>query len=107
MSKGKSKGNSKGNSKGKSKGSNKDKSQDKGKGKSKSKGKGNERPDNDKECYVCAKRGHLARDSCSRANNNKIVNEVEAENANAEPGKEFVFTIKNVISDVRERIGDD
>ena len=29
-----------------------------------------------------------------------MVNEVEAENANAEPAKEFVFTIENVISDV-------
>ena len=29
-----------------------------------------------------------------------MVNEVEAENANAEPGKEFVFTIESVISDV-------
>ena len=29
-----------------------------------------------------------------------MVNEVESENANAEPGKEFVFTIESVISDV-------
>ena len=29
-----------------------------------------------------------------------MVNEVEAENANAETGKEVVFTIENVISEV-------
>ena len=29
-----------------------------------------------------------------------MVNEVEAENVNADTGKEFVFTIENVIGDV-------
>ena len=94
--KGKSKGGSKGNSKGKSKGESKDRNQ--GKGKSNSKGSG--KPDNDAECYVCGKNGHCAQDCWSRANHDKMVNEVEAENVNAETRKEFVLTIENVTSDV-------
>ena len=94
------KGGNKGNSKGKSK--SRDRSQGKGNGKSKSKGKGksSKKPDNDRACHVCGKRGHFARDHWSRANHDKMVNEVKAENANAETGKESVFTIENVISDV-------
>ena len=44
------------------------------------------------------KKGHFARDSWSRANHDKMVNEVEVENVNAEPGKEFVFTVENEIN---------
>ena len=67
-SKGKSKGNSKSgsNGKGKSKGKSKDRNQGKGKSKNNSKGKGNGKPDNDKECYVCGKKGHFGRDRWSR-----------------------------------------
>ena len=60
-SKGKSKSKSKGKSvsigKGKNKGKSKDRNQGKGKSKSNSKGKGSGKPDNDKECYVCRKKG--------------------------------------------------
>ena len=87
---GKSKGNRKGNSKGKSK----DRNQGKGRSKSKGKGRGSGKPDNDKECYVCGKKSHFARYCCSRANHDKMVNEVEVENVNAEPGKEYVFTVE-------------
>ena len=95
-------GGNKGNSKGKAKSKSRDRSQRTGKGKSKSKGKGksSEKPDNDRECYVCGKSGHLARDCWSRANHDKMVKEIEAEYVNTETGKEFVFTIENVISDV-------
>ena len=75
----------------------------KGKGKSKSisKGKGSGKPDDDKEVLRVRKKRHFARDSWSRANHDKMVNEVEVENVNAEPGKEFVFTVKNDINDVK------
>ena len=43
-------------------------------------------------------KGHFARDCWSRANHDKMVNEVEVENVNAEPGKEFVFTVENEIN---------
>ena len=66
--------------------------------KSNSKGKGSGKLDNDKECYVCRKRGHLARDCGSRANHDKMVNEIEVEDPNAEPGKEYVHTIEHEIN---------
>ena len=53
-----------------------------------------------KECYVCGKKGDFARDRWSRANHDKMVNEVEVENVNAEPGKEYVYTIEHEINDV-------
>ena len=74
--KSKSKSKSSSNSKGKSKGKSKDRNQGKGKSKINSKGKSKGKPCNDKECYVCGKRGHLARDCWSRANHDKMVNEV-------------------------------
>ena len=93
---GKSKGKSK--SKSKSKGKSKDRNPGKGKSKSNSKGKGKGKPDNDRECYVCGKRGHLARDCWSRANHDKMVNEVEVEDPNAEPDKEYVYTIEHEVN---------
>ena len=54
---GKSKGKSGSNSKGKSKGKSKDRNQGKGKSKINSKSKGKGKPSNDKECYVCGKKG--------------------------------------------------
>ena len=97
-SNGKSKGKSGSNSKGKSKGKSKDRNQGKGKSKINSKGKGKGKPSNDKECYVCGKRGHLARDCWSRANHDKMVNEVEVEDPNAEPDKEYVYTIEHEVN---------
>ena len=97
-SKGKSKGKSGNNSKGKSKGKSKDRNQGKGKGKINSKGKGKGKPSNDKECYVCGKKGHLARDCWSRANHDKMVNEVEVEDPNAEPDEEYVYTIDHEVN---------
>ena len=95
-SKGKSKGKSGSNCKGKSKGKSKDRNQGKDKSKFNSKGKG--KPSNDKECNVCGKRGHLARDCWSRANHDKMVNEVEVEDPNAEPDKEYVDTIEHEVN---------
>ena len=70
----------------------------KGKGKSKSKSKGKRKPSTDKECYVCWKRGHLARDCWSRANHDKMVNEVEVEDPNAQPDEEYVYTIDHEVN---------
>ena len=70
------------------------KSKSKSKSKSKGKAKGNAKPDNDRECCVCGKKGYFARDCWSRPTHDKMVNEVEVENVNAEIGKEFVFTIE-------------
>ena len=97
-SKSKSKGKNGSNSKGKSKGKSKDRNQGKGKGKINSKGKGKGKPSNDKECYVCGKRSHLARDCWSRANHDKNVNEVEVEDPNAEPDEEYVYTIDHEVN---------
>ena len=89
--KGNSKGDSKDNGKGKNKGKSKDRNQGKSNSNSNSKGKGSGKPDNDKECHVCGKKGHFARDCCSRANQDKMVNEdevkneVEVEKVNVEP----------------------
>ena len=70
-SKSKSKGNRKGNSKGGSKDNGKDKSKSKGKSKDRKQGRGKSnsngnskgigKPDNNRECYVCGKKGHFAR----------------------------------------------
>ena len=96
--KGKSKSKSEGKSGSNGKGKSKDRNQGKGKSKSNSKGKGSGKPDNDKECYVCRKRGHFARDWWSRANHDKMVNEVEVENPNVEPGREYVYTIEHEVN---------
>ena len=95
---GKSKGKSGSNSKGKSKGKSKDRNQGKSKSKINSKSKGNGKPSNDKECYVCGKRGHLARDCWSRANHDKMVNEVEVEDPNAEHDEVCVYTIDHEVN---------
>ena len=83
-----------------------------GKGKGKSKGKGKDsckgkskgtgtKPDNqNKECHVCGKKGHFARDSWSRANQDRTVNEVDGAKADSDAGKWFVFAIENVVKDV-------
>ena len=99
-SKGKGKSKSKSQSKGKSKGKSKSGSNGKGKCKNNSKGKGSGKPDNDKECYVCGKKGHSARHCWSRANHDKMVNEVDVENVNAQHGKEYVYTIEHEINDI-------
>ena len=93
--KSKSKGNRKENSKGGRKGKSKGKSKDRNQGNSNSKGKGSGTPDNDTECNVCGKKSHFAPDCWSRANQDKMVNEVEVENVKAEPGKQYAFTVEN------------
>ena len=75
----KGKGKSSGKGKGKSSGKGKDRSKSKGKGKSKG-----TKPDNqDKECHVCGKKGHFARDCWSRANQDRTVNEVDGAKADS------------------------
>ena len=45
----------------------------------------------DKECHMCGKKGHLARDCWTRANQDRTVNQVEGAGVNADAGKEFVY----------------
>ena len=79
----------------------------KSKGKSKSKSKGQRQRQRkarqrQKSAMCAGKKSHLARDRWSRANNDKMVSEVEAENANAQPGKEFEFMIEHVVAEVNK-----
>ena len=78
----------------------KGKGKDNSKGTSKNQSKGAKPDKQDKECYVCGKKEHFARDCWSRANLDKIVNEVEGAKVESDAGKEFVFAIENVIRDV-------
>ena len=68
------------------------------KARSTAKAKAKKKPSNDKDCYVCGKRGHLARDCWSRTNHDKMVNEVEVEDPNEEPDKESVYTIEHEVN---------
>ena len=61
--KSKSKGKSGSNGNGKSKGKSKDRNQGKGESKSNSKGKGSGKPDTDKECCVCGKKGVISHET--------------------------------------------
>ena len=60
--KGKSSGKGKGKGKNNSKGKGKSKGKDSSKSKDKNKGKGTKLDNQDKECCVCGKQGHIARD---------------------------------------------
>ena len=51
-----------------------------------------------KNATCAGKRSHLARDCWSRANHDKMVNEVEVEDPNAEPDKEYVYTIEHEVN---------
>ena len=84
-------------------GKGKDEDKDKDKDKDKGKGKGKEaKPDKqDKECHVCEKRGHFARDCWSRIHRDKTVNEVEGAKVDADAAKTFVFTIESMVKYVR------
>ena len=50
-----------------------------------------------KNATCAGKRSHLARDCWSRANHDKMVNEVEVEDRNAEPDEEYVYTIDHEV----------
>ena len=72
----------------------------KGKGQ-RAKGKGTKPDNQDKECYVCGKEGHLARDCWSRTNQDRTVNEVDGAKAESDTAKEFLFAIENVVTRCR------
>ena len=55
--------------------------------KGKSKGKGAKSDKQDKECYVCGKKGHFQRDRWSRANQDRTVNEVEGAKVDPDAAK--------------------
>ena len=54
---------------------------------------------------MCGKKGQFARDRWSRANQDRTVSEVEGAKVDSDAGKEFAFTIENIVKDVslRER----
>ena len=95
-SKGKSKGKGKSgsNGKGESKGTIRIATKAKAKGRTTAKARAVENLTMTKSA-TCAEKGHFARDCWSRANHDKMVDEVEVENANAESGKEYVYTIEH------------
>ena len=74
INKGKGKSSGKGKGQSNSKGKGKSKGNHSSKSKGKSKGKGTKPDNQDKECYVCGKKGHIARDCWSRANQDTTVN---------------------------------
>ena len=87
-------------------------SKGKSKSKSKSKSKGAKPGKQDKECYVCGKKGHFARDRWSRANQDRIVNEVEDAKVDSDAGTEFVRTSSKIfepkwLRNSLRRFGDD
>ena len=59
------------------------------KSKSKSKSKGAKSDKQDKECWVCGKKRHFARDCRSRANQDRTKNEVEGAKVDSDAAKEF------------------
>ena len=108
----KSNGNGKGKAKAKSQAKTKGKSEikDNGKGNGKSKGKRAKAYQQDKECFVCGKKGHFERDCRSRAKQYRTVNEVEDAKVDSDAAKEFAFTIESLsqtwLRSPRRRFGD-
>ena len=49
-----------------------------------------------KECYVCGKTGHLARDRWSRANKNRTVNEVEGAKVDSDARKSSCLRLRTL-----------
>ena len=46
---------------------------------------------------MCGKKGRFARDSWSRGNQDRTVNEVEGAEVDSDVAEEFVFTIENIV----------
>ena len=70
-----------------SKGKVKSKGKDNGKCKGKRTGKRAKADQQDKECYLCGKRGHFVRDCWSRANQDRTVDDVEVVRVDSDAGR--------------------
>ena len=50
------------------------------------------------ENATCAEKGVISHETVGRANHDKMVNEVEVGDPNAEPDKEYVYTIEHEVN---------
>ena len=83
-----------------SKGNSKSKGKSNGRGKCKGKRKDKSETRHTRQSVTCAERKSISRETWSRANQFRIVSEVEGAKVDSDAAKEFVFANENVVKDV-------